>query len=420
MKKASVKKIEQWIRKIDTFKKEGEGTTRLPFSEEEMGCRRYIMEEMEHLGLLVTVDSIGNIKGCLPGTNKELSPVWTGSHIDTVLKAGMFDGVAGVAAGLEAVRLIREAGISHKRDICVNIYTSEESTRFSMGCIGSRAMAGHLPKEALKNILDMEGNSLESLLRKRGFDLDGYREVPVKKGQVYCAVELHIEQSANLEKRHKTIGIVDAICAPSNLLFTLKGEQSHAGGTSMEERSDAFMAAAEIALALEDAAKEGTSAYTTGTVGFVEVSPNAVNVIPGKVVMSIDVRDCDYESKKQVVESFIKRAKELAKKRKVSLEITEKCDDIPMKCDEHMISVIEEACREICPAEGKGYMHTMSGAYHDSLFIGEFAPVGMIFVPSKKGISHSPEEWTDFSDIALGTDVLAHTLVKLSNEEGSM
>lgn len=417
MRKAEIKRIEQWINKIDTFKTKGAGTTRLPFSKEEMECRRYLMEEMKQLGLKVTVDSLGNITGRLPGTDFGLAPVWTGSHIDTVLEAGKFDGVSGVVAGLEAVRLIRESGIIHKRDICVNVYTSEESTRFSVGCIGSRAMAGHLAKDELGKISDRNGNTLESLLLQNGFSLTEYHQIVKKKGEVYCAVELHIEQSPNLEKNHKTIGIVDAVCAPSNLIITLTGEQSHAGGTSMQDRQDAFMAASEIALALEKAAKEGSSAYTTGTVGYVEVTPNAVNVIPGKVVMSIDVRDCDYLSKKQVVDALIQKAGMIAKRRKIQLEIEEKCDDVPMKCDEHVVSVIEDACKKICRKERKEYMHTMSGAYHDSLFIGEFAPVGMIFVPSKNGVSHSPAEWTDYSDIAVGTDVLTQALIQLANEE---
>jgi len=397
---------------MDTFKTKGRGTTRLPFSKEEMDARAFLMNYMKEIGLIVTVDSIGNVCGCLPGSDRQLAPVWTGSHIDTVLEAGMFDGVAGVAAGLEAVRLIKERDIPHKRDICVWIYTSEESTRFQMGCIGSRAMAGYLEKEELSFVKDQDGISLEQLLLKHGFCLNNYDSVLKKKGDVYAAVELHIEQSPHLEQNQKQIGIVDAICAPSNLMLTLEGEQAHAGGTSMQMRRDAFMAASEISLALEQCTRRGTSAYTTGTVGFVEVIPNAVNVIPGKVKMSVDVRDCEAVSKNKVIREFLFEAEIIAKKRKIKLTTEEKCNDMPIKCDKEIVHTIDK----ICEKKGISYMHIVSGAYHDSLFIGTFAPVAMIFVPSKNGISHSPVEWTEFADIEAGTDVLTDVLLKLANE----
>lgn len=410
MKKADIHQIENWIRQIDTYKIKGVGTTRLALSKEEMQLRTYIQKEMERIGLQVTVDGIGNICGRLVGTDSSLAPVWTGSHIDTVVEAGMFDGVVGVVAGMEALRLIRQSGAPHRRDLCVRIYTAEESTRFQMGCLGSRAMAGHLTKKDLSKIYDMDGISLETLLRTYGFSVDEFDEIPVQKGEVYAALELHIEQSSHLERRQKKIGIVDAICAPSNLILTIQGQQSHAGGTSMEERNDAFMAAAEIALALEECAKNGLSAYTTGTVGYVDVSPNAVNVIPGKVRMSIDVRDCDFDSKTYVMGQFIHMVNEIKIRRGVSILLESKSNDTPMKCEKKIIDILEQKCKN----KNLSYMHTVSGAYHDSLFIGEFAPVGMIFVPSRGGISHSPAEWTDFEDIAVGTDLLAETLLELS------
>lgn len=408
-------RIKPLMEKIDTFKTAGPGTTRLPFSKEEMEARAFIIGHMEAIGLTVTTDSIGNICGRLPGTNPSIAPVWTGSHIDTVLEAGMFDGVAGVVAGLEAARIIKEYGVPHKRDICVWVYTSEESTRFQMGCIGSRAMAGHLTREELSRVKDSQGTTLEELLLQRGFQLDEYTSIEKHPGDVYAAIELHIEQSASLEHNQKQIGIVDAICAPSNLILTLEGEQSHAGGTSMEKRKDAFMAASEISLALERCALHGTSSYTTGTVGFVEITPNAVNVIPGKVTMSVDVRDCDYQSKNKVVKTFLAEAASIAKMRKVRLTVEEKCNDMPMKCD----TKIRNLLHEICEKNQMSYMHTISGAYHDSIFIGQFAPVGMIFVPSKNGISHSPAEWTDFEDIKAGTSLLIDALIGLANEEES-
>ncbi|MCD8355665.1 MAG: M20 family metallo-hydrolase [Clostridia bacterium] len=412
MQKASKEQIETWIRGIDQFKTDGVGTTRLPFSGEDMQARAYLMKEMEALGMMVSVDSIGNICGRFQGTDSSLAPVWTGSHIDTVIEAGMFDGVAGVVCGMEAVRLMKEAGITPKRDICVRVYTSEESTRFSIGCIGSRAMAGHLKETELETIHDLEGNTLKDLLIETGFDISAFDQIPVQKGSVHAAVELHIEQSRSLVQNEKQIGLVDAICAPTNLIATIEGEQSHAGGTSMQDRKDAFAAVCEIGMELEELVKHAESAYTTGTIGYIEMTPNAVNVIPGKVVFSIDIRDCDYDSKNHIAQRLTKKMYEIAEKRQVKLTIEEKSNDVPMPCDPRIIQALEQSCKN----QNKNYMHTISGAYHDSLFIGEFAPIGMIFVPSKDGISHSPAEWTDFADIAEGADVLAETLLALANE----
>lgn len=273
-------------------------------------------------------------------------------------------------------------------------------------------MAGHLKEDELELVVDETGKNLVELLLENDIPSDNFNSIKKQKGDVYASVELHIEQARNLERHKKQIGIVTAMCAPSNLMLTIEGEQSHAGGTSMEDRKDAYMAAAEISLALEDCSKNGISDYTTGTVGYMELTPNAVNVIPGKVKMSIDVRDSDYVSKNQVVETFLKSVQEIATKRNVKVSVENKCNDVPMKCDSNLVSMIEESCVN----RNLEYMKTVSGAYHDSLFIGEFAPVGMIFVPSKNGISHSPEEWTDIEDLEVGTRILTEVLLNLANQ----
>ena len=180
----------------------------------------------------------------------------------------------------------------------------------------------------------------------------------------------------------------------------------------MLDRRDAFMATAEIALALEDLGRNSPSEYTTVTIGKVEVIPNAENVIPGKVIFSVDIRDCDYDCKNQLIADLKEKIRETELKRNVQVKLTQYNNDYPMKCDENIIKKLENACEK----ENIPYMKTISGAFHDSMLVGEFAPVAMIFVPSKNGISHSPEEWTNFADIAAGTDVLADTLIELANE----
>ena len=402
-----------WLETINTFNSMPDfGTTRVLFTDEEVKAREYVKSEMRELNLQVHEDAIGNIFGVLKGTRPELPPVWTGSHIDTVLNAGMFDGMSGVVAGLEAVRLIQVNKLKHERNIVVVVYTSEEPTRFKVGCLGSRAMAGKLDAEAAKKLVDDGGNALYDVLQKLGFPVQDFDKVPVKKGSVYAAVELHIDQNGVLEKAGKPIGIVKTICAPSVFDVEVIGRQSHAGGTTMEDRQDAFMATAEIALVLEQLGRTSQSEYTTATIGKVQVIPNAVNVIPGKVVFSIDIRDCDYDYKNDLIAKLKNRIKEIADKRNVKVNLTQYNNDYPMKCDENIIKKLENACEK----ENTPYIKTISGAFHDSMLVGEFAPVAMIFVPSKNGISHSPEEWTNFADIAAGTDVLADTLIELANE----
>lgn len=414
LKKANAENIQNWLEKINTYNSTPEfGTTRVLFTECEVAAREYVKNEMKKLGLIVREDSIGNIFGTLVGNKPELPPVWTGSHIDTVLNAGMFDGMAGVVGGMEALRLIKESGVKFDRNIEVVVYTSEEPTRFGLCCLGSRAMAGHLTLDDAKKLKDESEKTLESVLQELGYDLNKFEDIQVKKGQVFGAIELHIEQNNKLEKKGLPVGIVKTICAPTNYSVEVTGCQSHAGGTSMEDRRDAYVASCEIALILEKLALKCNSEYNTATVGRVEVIPNAVNVIPGKVKFSIDIRDCEFETKMELINELKKEIKKIEEKREVKVNLINENNDIPMKCDPTIVDILKKSCEE----KNISYDMMISGAYHDSMFVGEFTPVAMIFVPSKNGISHSPEEWTDYKDIALGVDVLAKSLLELSNRE---
>lgn len=414
LEKAKASNIQNWLEKINTYNSTpGEGTTRVLFTEPELKAREYVKQEMREIGLLVEEDSIGNIFGILEGEDKSLPPVWTGSHIDTVLNAGMFDGMAGVVSGMEALRIIKKQGGSRKRTLAVVVYTSEEPARFGLCCLGSRAMAGHLSREETKNLYDRQGESLFEILEKLGYDLDDFSKIKRRKGEVFGAVELHIEQNNLLDREGIPVGIVDSICAPTNFEVIVRGCQSHAGGTPMKERRDAYAASCEISLVLERMAKEVTDHYMTGTVGKVRVIPNAANVISGEVHFTVDIRSDDFDAKQQLVEQLKKSVCEIEKKRGVRVEMVLENNDRPMICSKAVTDMLEESCRR----KNIPVRHMISGAYHDSLFVGEFAPTAMIFVPSKDGISHSRKEWTDFEDIALGTDILADTLFTLSNDE---
>ena len=415
MERASKDVIKELLEKIATYNTtpgEGEGCTRLVFTKEELEAKDYVISKMKEFGMSVTVDAIGNIFGCYEGTDPELAPVWTGSHIDTVLNAGIFDGMAGIVCGLEAVRLMNTAQIRPKRSIYVNIYTSEEPTRFGLSCLGSRALSGHLKLDGTKELFDKDGNSLFEVLKEVGCAYEDFDKIVKKPGEVYASLELHIEQNGILEENEKSIGIVRGICAPTVYEITIKGVQSHAGGTSMADRKDAYMAACEIALLLENLAKTSKSEYITGTVGKCDIFPGTVNVIPGEVKFPIDIRSISMEDKEDLIAVLIKEINNIAKRRDVIVMVEEMNHDKPIICEEKLMKKLEKHCEEF----NIEHMRLISGPYHDSLFIGEFAPIAMIFVPSRNGISHSPDEWTDYEDLALGADVLAKTLLEIANE----
>ncbi|MNE11810.1 N-carbamoyl-L-amino acid hydrolase [compost metagenome] len=411
MQAASPANIQRILEKLNTFNSDqAGGTTRVLFTPPELEARNYIKKEMIDLGLSVREDAIGNIFGTLVGTEPELPPVWTGSHIDTVLHAGMYDGMAGVVAGLEAIRMIQASGASLKRSIEVIVYTSEEPTRFGLGCLGSRALAGELSLEQAYSLVDAEGNLLPDVLKELGYDLSRFTDIAMPQGSVHGAVELHIEQGGVLESLGLPVGIVHTIAAPTNFHVTVSGQQRHAGSTPMHLRHDAFLACCEVSLKLEQLAKDSSSPDTVATVGKVEVLPGAANVISGDVQFTVDIRDSNYETKCSLVEGMRQFVRTVEVNRGVKITLEQINDDLPTRSDERIIAMLEQACQE----KRIRYHKMVSGAFHDSMLVGRFAPIAMVFVPSKDGISHSPEEYTDYGDIALGTDILAEALLQMA------
>lgn len=414
LQKADAKQIEKWIDGINRFNTTPEyGTTRVLFTKMELANRSYVKQEMEKLGLCVTEDAIGNIYASFEGRSPELPPVWTGSHIDTVPNAGKFDGMAGVVCGLEAVRLIKNSGVKPKHTIQVLVYTSEEPTRYGLSCLGSRAMSGDLTIEDTKTLTDQGGLSLYEKLESLGYDLQKFNDIKRKKGDVFATVELHIEQSNRLEKKGLPIGLVKKICAPSNYIVEVTGCQSHAGGTDMIDRRDAYTAACEMALELETLARNCSSEYNTATIGSVQNVPGAMNVIPGKCIFTVDIRDCTMDTKQELICQMKEKFQQIAKTRKVKVSIQEENNDLPLTCNDQILDILKKCCDE----QELPYTQLISGPYHDSLFVGRFAPTAMIFVPSKNGISHSPDEWTDYNQLARGADVLAAALLELAQKD---
>lgn len=406
--------IRTWIETLTQFNCTPEaGITRQLFTPEDMAARKYIIGEMEALGLKVSHDAIGNIYAVCEGTEPELAPVWSGSHLDTVYHGGAFDGISGVVCAMEAIRLIKEAGLSHKRNLVAVVFSGEEPARFGIGCVGSRALIGELSTEQAKTYKDVNGISLYDAMKEVGLDPEKLHEAKKHSGDVYASVELHIEQNVHLDREGLPIGIVTSICAPSNLVVTVSGRSGHAGGMFMEERKDAFAAVCEMALEIERIGQtESTSDFTTATVGSVKVEPNQSNIIPGRVVFTVDVRDAAKSSKDRIMDLIQAAILRIAEERGVKAEIHVQNHDTPMPCDPHLVGIIEGHCKDM----NLSYKKMVSGPFHDSLHIGEFAPVGMIFVPSRNGLSHCPEEWTDYEDVCRGSRVLASTLLDVANE----
>lgn len=412
---ADQSRIEQWIHELDQFNATpGEGVTRQYLTDEEWNARLYLRREMEALGLQVEMDCMGDLLGTLPGSQPDLSPVWTGSHFDTVLHGGSFDGAAGVVTALEAVRRIIASGAPRKRDLTVVAYSAEEPARFGIGCIGSRAMAGMLTVPDLKKFCDKDGLSLYDALKARGLNPDDIASCRRKPGDVFCSLELHIEQNSVLERAGVPLGIVKAICAPLNLNVTVTGQAAHAGGMPMSERKDAFAAACEMSLALERMTRENrASEYCTGTVGSISIAPNASNIIPREAVFTVDIRDCDAASKDALLNQVQTEFQAIAQRRGVGLAMTLQNNDTPAVSHPALMELLEKSCQ----SRGIACQRLISGPFHDSMMLASFTPIGMLFVPSRDGLSHCPEEWTDPAYLKAGAQVLGDALLELVNRD---
>jgi N-carbamoyl-L-amino-acid hydrolase len=314
----------------------------------------------------------------------------------------------GVIGGLEAIRALKRAGWRPRRPVELIVFTSEEPTRFGVGCLGSRALAGTLNANVLAALKDEEGRALDTVRRAAGFDgpLDSVALVP---GRYAAFVELHIEQGPLLERSGLPIGVVQAIAAPASLRIELSGEGGHAGTVLMPDRCDALCGAAEVILAVEAAARESRSSNTVATTGVCRVIPGAVNGIPSRTTLEIDIRDIDTEHRDQVLERVVAAASRIAAARSLRSTVETINVDPPARCGEAVISAVEAACRSF----GLPFLSMISRAYHDALFMARIAPTGMIFIPCKEGISHRPEEYASPEAIGRGIAVLASTLEQL-------
>lgn len=403
---------ERLLRDVEALGKigevEGQGRTRLALSKEDFEARRFLIKLMQEAGLKVRIDKVGNIIGRREGKRGGLPVVAFGSHIDTVPNAGMFDGCLGVLSAIEVIRVLNDNSIVTEHPLEVISFSAEEGVRFPL-TIGSKVATGLMSLKEAYEQRDQTNISYKEALEMEGLAVEELAEPLRKRGEIKAWVELHIEQGPVLYSKGVKIGIVEGIAGVSHHMLTLYGVSGHAGTVPMKHRRDPLLAAARIVEEVYSTASR-LSDRTVGTVGMLRTYPGAINVIPAKVEMSIDFRDVDAELLNQGISSLRSSIDKITRELGIRYELLERARVDPTPMSRAVIDVI----RTVAIKLGVSHMQMHSGAAHDTQNMARICDAGMIFVPSKEGISHSPLEWTEPDDAAIGADVLLHTVLELA------
>jgi len=389
------------------------GVTRLAFSPQEVELHRLVASWLAQLGGEVRKDAIGNLIARWPGQDDSLPAIAFGSHLDSVPQGGKFDGVVGVVAALAAIRAIRKKGLLTKHPLEVIVFVGEESSRFGVATLGSKAMAGLGNIEQYLKLKDAAGVTLESAASSSGAKLAEIKSAIRQPKELKAFLEVHIEQGRVLEESANKIGVVTAIAAPTRRQIIIEGRADHSGAAPMDLRRDALTAAAELILAVEHYGRREAAHKSVSTVGVLTLEPGAMNVIPGQVELGIDIRDIDKNSKDLAVSKVISLLEDVARKREVKVDYEILADEAPVTLSGKIINTLEKAAQAL----GYPYRLMPSGAGHDAMYMAEVAQTGMIFVPSREGISHNIAEYTPLEDIARGTEVLLEAVLQLADEE---
>lgn len=408
---ANIERIKNDIDIVTSFNRTpGNGCTRFSYSEEDRKAREYLINEMKKLGLEVKIDGVGNIRGKYNPMNSNYPSVMMGSHIDTVLNGGKFDGLVGVVSALEVIRQVKDNQISIQKPLEIIIWAEEEGSNSGITMLGSKAMTGKVKAEDLKEIKSFTGESMYDLMKEFGLNVDAIDSQVFRKDEVEYLIELHVEQGGILDSEGLSVGIVKAIAGMKTYKVTLEGVANHAGSTPMYLRNDALVGASHIITYMEDAAKNKGLGTTVATVGKIICEPNVPNIIPGKVVFYVDIRDVEEEGKDIISKELIEKVKENANLYNLKYDIELIGESPVVKLSEKVIDTIEKIAIE----RSYPYKVMNSGAVHDSGMFADLTNVGMIFVPSIGGRSHCPEELTRFEDIKLGCDLLLETVIRLA------
>ena len=384
--------------------------TRVVFNEADLRARAYVKSLCEDAWLTISEDAIGNTFARWHGSKPDIPPIATGSHIDAIPNAGSYDGTVGVLGGLEAIRSLQRAGFHPRRSIELILFTAEEPTSFGIGCLGSRMMGHVLSPDAARALRDKQDQTLEYLLKEAGFQ-GPLESVALPKDRFHQFVELHIEQGPLLEQEEIDCGLVTHIAAPASMRIQIEGEGGHAGGKLMPGRKDALVAAAELILAVETAAKSTGNISTVATVGVCDIFPGAVNSVPSRVKLETDIRDIDGPRRDSVLTAIKSACTDVAQRRGVVITTEMVNADPPTTSDSAILDALEASAIEA----GRTYKRMVARAYHDSSFMACIAPVAMLFIPCRGGVSHRPDEYASPEWIAGGVEVLARTLARLAS-----
>jgi beta-ureidopropionase / N-carbamoyl-L-amino-acid hydrolase len=384
------------------------GVTRIGFSEADLGARAWVMQQMRESGLIVRVDPAGNIFGRRTG-EAALPTILFGSHIDSVPSGGNFDGDVGSLGALEVMRALNANKVTTRHPFEMVIWTNEEGNHFGPGMIGSQAAAGSLTTD-VSHRKDEEGTTLGDWLRRYGQDPARLLDARIAANSVAAYLELHIEQGAILDESKTQIGVVQGIVGIQYSACIATGLANHAGTTPMNRRQDALIAASRATLTVREEVR-AESGRQVGTVGYVRVEPGVRNVIAGRVDFPVELRDLEKENISQIWSRIERRFQQIGKEENVQIDCKTHRSSEPALTD----PAIQDDIRAAARAAGYSTLDLPSGAGHDAQQIARLAPIGMIFVPSRGGISHSPREYTSPEQVAHGVEVLYRTLLSLDS-----
>lgn len=391
------------------------GVTRLVFSIKELRSRQVLIHLMRQAGLKIHIDGIGNIFARLEGRDAKAPAVLAGSHLDTVIHGGKYDGPVGVIGALEAIRTISEHKIPVRSPLEVVCFVGEESSRFGFSTLGSSLVAGEVRPKDLANAVDAQGTKLADVLSSLGISPKHLGALERAPETLKAYLELHIEQGPILEAIGKRIGLVTAIAAPSRFRVIFSGQADHSGTTPMHMRKDALVAAALFIEQVERICRKYSSmakGRVVGTVGAMKIEPGVINAVPGRAELQVDIRSTSAKSKARVTRWVKQAAEEIGRKRNIGVEALTIREEDPVPLDKRLLRVT----RKICDQKAIDYEIMPSGAGHDAMQMAKITPAGMIFIPSQRGISHNPLEWSAPEDIALGTQLLMETMIEVANE----
>ncbi|HEM8291316.1 MULTISPECIES: Zn-dependent hydrolase [Providencia] len=386
----------------------GQGTTRMSYSEQDKQARQYLKQQMVALGLQVREDAIGNIYGRLEGLQADLPAVIIGSHFDSVPHGGAFDGPAGIVTGLDVVARIREQNLTPKYPLEVIALVEEEGTSFGRGLMASSVITGLIGTKELYQLKDRQGVSAAERMAAAGFNADKAADAVLDPKNVKAFLELHIEQGPVLEQAGEDVGIVETIVGISQLEIKLTGKAGHAGTTPMNMRADALVCASQIISEIPALAKAAGD-NTVATVGRLNVLPNGANVIPSEVVFSVDIRSKNDTALRKIIEKIIELTEKTSESAGIDSEIIQPLYVQPTELNNEIIGLMQQHASE----QNLKFRTMVSGAGHDTMIFAGITQTGLIFVPSRNGLSHHPDEWTDYAQIARGVDVMFATVKSL-------